>query len=100
MINWDNYKIGDELELKGVSFNELRKQDSLLKVKISDFEWAPNRTIHLSDVEVLEASTTGYKTGDVFRLPIVVGDKPFKFLVVRHDPCYKELTKEGLISLN
>ena len=96
MINWDNYKIGDELELKITGTNSTTE----LKVKISDFEWATNRTIHLSDVEVLEASTTDYKTGDVFRLPIVVGDKPFKFLVVRHDPCYKELTKEGLISLN
>lgn len=96
MINWDNYKIGQELNLKISSTSSV----SNLKVKISDFEWAPNRTIHLSDVEVLETSSTDYKTGDVLRLPLLVGDKPFQFLVVRHDLCYRELTKEGLISLN
>jgi len=96
MINWDNYKIGDELELKISGTNSTVK----LKVKVSDFEWAPNRTIHLSDVEVLEANNEDYKTGDVLRLPLIVGDKPFQFLVVRHDRCYNELIKEGLISLN
>lgn len=96
MINWDNYKIGQELNLKISSTSSV----SNLKVKISDFEWAPNRTIHLSDVEVLETSSTDYKTGDILRLPLVVGDKSFQFLVVRHDLCYIELTKEGLISLN
>lgn len=96
MINWDNYKIGDELDLKITGTNSITK----LRVKISDFEWAPNRTLHLSDVEVLEANNDDYKTGDVLRLPLVVGDKSFQFLVVRHDNYYSELTKEGLISLN
>lgn len=96
MINWDNYKIGQELNLKISSTSSVAN----LKVKISDFEWAPNRTIHLSDVEVLEANNDDYKTGDILRLPLVVGDKPFQFLVVRHDNYYSELTKEGLISLN
>lgn len=96
MINWDNYKIGDELDLKISGTNSTVK----LKVKVSDFEWAPNRTIHLSDVEVLEANNEDYKTGDILRLPLVVGDKPFQFLVVRHDKCYHEVIKEGLISLN
>ena len=96
MINWDNYKIGQELNLKITATNSVAN----LKVKISDFEGAPNRTIHLSDVEVLEANNEDYKTGDVLRLPLVVRDKPFQFLVVRHDNCYRELTKEGLISLN
>jgi len=96
MINWNNYKIGQELNLKISSTSSVAN----LKVKISDFEWAPNRTIHLSDVEVLEANNDDYKTGDVLRLPLVVGDKSFQFLVVRHDNYYSELTKEGLISLN
>jgi len=69
-------------------------------VEISDFEWAPNRTIYLSNVEVIETSCDDYKEGDVLRLPIVVGDKPFQFLVARHGICYIELTREGLISLN
>jgi hypothetical protein len=95
MINWDNYKIGQELNLKITATNSVAN----LKVKISDFEWAPNRTLHLSDVEVLETNGD-YKAGDVLRLPLVVGDKPFQFLVVKHDKCYHEVIKEGLISLN
>lgn len=95
MINWDNYKIGQELNLTITATNSVAN----LKVKVSDFEWAPNRTIHLSDVEVLE-SNGDYKAGDVLRLPLVVGDKPFQFLVVKHDKCYHEVIKEGLISLN
>lgn len=95
MINWDNYKIGQELNLKITATNSVAN----LKVKISDFEWAPNRTLHLSDVEVLETNGD-YKAGDVLRLPLVVGDKPFQFLVVKHDKCYHEVVKEGLISLN
>lgn len=95
MINWDNYKIGQELNLKITATNSVAN----LKVKISDFEWAPNRTLHLSDVEVLETNGD-YKVGDVLRLPLIVGDKPFQFLVVKHDKCYHEVIKEGLISLN
>ena len=95
MINWDNYKIGQELNLKITATNSVAN----LKVKISDFEWAPNRTLHLSDVEVLETNGD-YKVGDVLRLPLIVGDKPFQFLVVKHDRCYHEVVKEGLISLN
>jgi hypothetical protein len=95
MINWDNYKIGQELNLKITATNSVAN----LKVKISDFEWAPNRTLHLSDVEVLETNGD-YKVGDVLRLPLIVGDKPFQFLVVKHDKCYHEVVKEGLISLN
>ena len=95
MINWDNYKIGQELNLKLTATNSVAN----LKVKISDFEWAPNRTLHLSDVEVLETNGD-YKAGDVLRLPLIVGDKPFQFLVVKHDKCYHEVIKEGLISLN
>jgi len=95
MINWDNYKIGQELNLKITATNSVAN----LKVKISDFEWAPNRTLHLSDVEVLETNGD-YKAGDVLRLPLIVGDKPFQFLVVKHDKCYHEVIKEGLISLN
>lgn len=95
MINWDNYKIGQELNLKITATNSVDN----LKVKISDFEWAPNRTLHLSDVEVLETNGD-YNAGDVLRLPLIVGDKPFQFLVVKHDKCYHEVIKEGLISLN
>ncbi len=95
MINWDNYKIGQELNVKITATNSVDN----LKVKISDFEWAPNRTLHLSDVEVLETNGD-YKAGDVLRLPLIVGDKPFQFLVVKHDRCYHEVVKEGLISLN
>lgn len=95
MINWDNYKIGQELNLKITATNSVAN----LKVKIYDFEWAPNRTLHLSDVEVLETNGD-YKAGDVLRLPLIVGDKPFQFLVVKHDKCYHEVVKEGLISLN
>lgn len=95
MINWDNYKIGQELNLKITATNSVAN----LKVKISDFEWAPNRTLHLSDVEVLETNGD-YNAGDVLRLPLIVGDKPFQFLVVKHDRCYHEVVKEGLISLN
>lgn len=96
MINWDNYKIGQELNLKIAATNSVAD----LKVKISDFEWAPNRTLHLTDVEVLESSVGDYNKGDLLRLPLVVKDESFKFLVVTHNIYYKEIVKEGQISLN
>jgi hypothetical protein len=96
MINWDNYKIGQELNLKIAATNSVAD----LKVKISDFEWAPNRTLHLTDVEVIESNVGDYKKGDLLRLPLVVKDESFKFLVVTHNIYYKEIVKEGLMSLN
>jgi hypothetical protein len=96
MINWDNYKIGQELNLKIVATNSVAN----LKVKISDFEWAPNRTLHLSDVEVIESDVEDYHTGDLLRLPMIVKDECFKFLVVTHYKSYKEVVKEGSICLN
>lgn len=96
MINWDNYKIGQELNLKISSTSSVAN----LKVKISDFEWAPNRTLHISDVEIIDSDVDDYQKGDLLRLPMLVKDENFKFLVVRHDSYYSELTKEGLISLN
>ena len=86
MINWDNYKIGQELNLKIAANNSVAN----LKVKISDFEWAPNRTLHLTDVEVLESNVDDYNKGDLLRLP----------LVVTHKVHYKEVVKEGQMSLN
>lgn len=96
MINWDNYKIGQELNLKIAATNSVAD----LKVKISDFEWAPNRTLHLTDVEVLESNVDDYSKGDLLRLPLVVKDETFQFLVVTHNIYYKEIVKEGQMSLN
>lgn len=96
MINWDNYKIGQELNLKIAATNSVAD----LKVKISDFEWAPNRTLHLTDVEVLESNVDDYSKGDLLRLPLVVKDEAFQFLVVTHNLYYKEIVKEGQMSLN
>ena len=96
MINWDNYKIGQELNLKISATNSVAD----LKVKISDFEWAPNRTLHLTDVEVLESNVDDYSKGDLLRLPLVVKDEAFQFLVVTHNLYYKEIVKEGQMSLN
>ena len=96
MINWDNYKIGQELNLKISATNSVAD----LKVKISDFEWAPNRTLHLTDVEVIESNVDDYNKGDLLRLPLVVKDETFQFLVVTHNIHYKEIVKEGQMSLN
>lgn len=96
MINWNNYKIGQELNLKIAATNSVAD----LKVKISDFEWAPNRTLHLTDVEVLESNVDDYSKGDLLRLPLVVKDEAFQFLVVTHNLYYKEIVKEGQMSLN
>ena len=96
MINWNNYKIGQELNLKIAATNSVVD----LKVKISDFEWAPNRTLHLTDVEVLESNVDDYSKGDLLRLPLVVKDETFQFLVVTHNIYYKEIVKEGQMSLN
>ena len=97
MINCDDYKIGQELNLKITATNSIAD----LKVKISDFEWAPNRTLLLSDIEILESNIDDYHIGDLLRLPLIVKDEVFKFLVVTHGiNHYEEIVKEGKISLN
>jgi len=97
MIDWNNYREGDIVKLE-ISNDNIHNN---LKVEIVEFEWAPNRTLHLTDVKILETSNElDYPIGGIIRLPMIVKDQEFKFLIkVKSKLIIEEKIKSGYFNL-
>ena len=79
MINWDNYKIGDTLNLM-IKCDDV---ETNLSVKIIEFEWFPHpRKPIIADVEIIDTEINEqWDNGNIMRLPLITKDDEFKFLV-------------------
>ncbi len=99
MINWDNYRIGDVLNL----IIKCDDEETKLSVEIIEFEWFPHpRKPIIADVEVIQTDDNKqWSVGNVMRLPLITKDDEFKFLVKCPTPMHPndEKTCRGIFYL-
>jgi hypothetical protein len=77
MINWNDIKINQELNITLVEDNMIYKVKGILL----EYEWGVHRKPIIANLQVISTTDPKLKKGDIMRLPIITRDNEESFLV-------------------
>lgn len=72
MINWIETPIGHEM---GLLINEHEGGSHSLVIILKEYEWAPNRTPFIADLEIVASDSSLLEVGDIIKLPILTHEE-------------------------
>lgn len=99
MIDWDNVKMHEEMDISLVEIGT--ESTHKLKAELYEYDWAPNRTKYIAEIKIITSESSAFEKGDIIKLPMITHEKEgFIVWAPRPGKPNREFKMNALIQLN
>ena len=82
MINWMTTPIGHEM---GLIITEETGASHSLVIVLKEYEWAPNRTPFIANLEIVAVNSKTLKVGNIIKLPLLTHEEEGFLVLAPYD---------------